>query len=909
MRAKCFRCLFAAIFLVFVFCATSIVLADTASGRDGATVLAAADTRIITSAEDKEMSETDRLLSRARDYLSRGRFDSARKLVKKALEIDPVNTEAQNLLKYIGISEEKAQKAEEADRIAREKARQEAEAKRQAELEAKRKAQSAKQEELRKTREAERAAKEQARQEQAAQAQAELEARKKAEEAARLAEEQVKQEEAAQRQAEEEARRKAEEEERIAKEKAQQEQEAQKKAEQVAKDRAKAEKEQARIANKVKKLALRARAFLLKGKYSDARKYAYQAREENPADEEVAGLITDIDKEEMFGRTVGATDRRLQKGEKAAQKWEQQEDIFHRYDEGKAWYEYVTGMFKKKKQPMDEVQDERTYNIDECVELAVQRSQRRVMVDNQVKLAEMRVWESRRELFPEVSAKLEMSTGKIHSDNYFRHYKGQKWSIDVEQTAFDGMGKWFELRQAQANLKVTKLEKEKVLGEIIEDTKEAYYNLDKAVKALDIQERRKDTVSGFYDITDKAYQQELVSKVEFLKVKAQHLTADFQYTSAEEDLSLAEMILFQNLNMEPDQRIKIEPVERPQDRPSVGLENCYRLALANNPEFQGKAAMIEYYNLERKIMKSKGWPEIEFTGSFGQMMEKYEPMFLPGDWRTPQAGGEGTGGVARALIGWEPEWYAGVKGSVPLWGNTLEYNYVREHWAPTVSAFRGSESATSYFTFKFLDDLAYFSNLQEARAGFESAKYEYLKAKKDLLVEVKELYFKYRKALLNMDVAQSHYEHQKKYVDVLEERRNFGEMEMSKLVEEYDKLAEYEYGILQGDADFFISLAELSTAIGIPDYFKPVYEKKGYKTWEENREAWLESQRQAAQKARARKGPEKEVDLIALARSELDRKEFGRARSYAQKAFDLDYSEEAAKLLAEIDAAEDAHKK
>ena len=110
--------MFAAAVLVSTFCAANIVLADTESGRAGKIVLAAADTRIITPAEDKDASEADRLLSRARDYLSRGRFDSARKLVKKALKIDPANTEAQNLLKYIGVSEEKARKTEETERAA-----------------------------------------------------------------------------------------------------------------------------------------------------------------------------------------------------------------------------------------------------------------------------------------------------------------------------------------------------------------------------------------------------------------------------------------------------------------------------------------------------------------------------------------------------------------------------------------------------------------------------------------------------------------------------------------------------------------------------------------------------------------------------------------------------------------------
>ncbi len=169
--------------------------------------------------------------------------------------------------------------------------------------------------------------------------------------------------------------------------------------------------------------------------------------------------------------------------------------------------------------------------------------------------------------------------------------------------------------------------------------------------------------------------------------------------------------------------------------------------------------------------------------------------------------------------GLEPEWYAGIKGSIPLWGNTVEYNYVREKWAPTVSSFRGTESATSYFTFKLLDDLAYFTNLQESRVGYERAKYEYLKAKKDLTVEVKELYFQYRKSILQIDVAEAQVQHQHMFVNVLEERRRFGEMENSKLIEEYIKLTENRYGLVQGYSDYFISVAGLNKAIGIPDYY------------------------------------------------------------------------------------------
>ncbi len=611
------------------------------------------------------------------------------------------------------------------------------------------------------------------------------------------------------------------------------EKEARKKVEKEAGEQARQEEEQKRFDKKIEGYLSKARARLLKKDYSEARRWAYKAREEAPESGEVAAVITEIDKEEMFRVREGVEEVREKKIAKAIKEAEKEEDPFRGYDEGKGWMDQVTGIFKKKRYELGDIREERTYTVDECVQLALNRSQRMIMADRQVKLAEMRLWEARRGLFPSVTGKYEMSTGKISTtadaETHQRHYRGRKYKVEVKQTVFDGMGSWFAVRQSQANLEVTKLEREKIKNEIIEAVKKAYYTLDKAFKALDVQRGHKETVNLLYGIIERSHLQELISRTEYLKVKGQSIQADFQHISAEGDVDVAEMILFQAMNVDPDRRIKIKPVPKPGRTLSIGLENCYRLALANRPDLKVKKKMIEYYSFERKMMKAKGWPKIEFNGSFGASVEKYEPMFADSDWETPE-----DGSPSLAVREWEAEWYAGARGSIPLWGNTFEYNYVKEKWAPTVSAFRGSESATSYFNLKFLDDMAYFSNLQEARAGFESAKYEYLKERKDIIVEVKELYFRYRKALLQMDVSRAQLEHQRMFVDVLEERRRFGEMEASKVIEEYEKLAEHEYGAVHADTSYFISLAELSRGIGIPDYFKPGYENVEYDQWQKH---------------------------------------------------------------------------
>ncbi|MBD3296274.1 MAG: hypothetical protein GF392_02785, partial [Candidatus Omnitrophica bacterium] len=496
---------------------------------------------------------------------------------------------------------------------------------------------------------------------------------------------------------------------------------------------------------------------------------------------------------------------------------------------------------------------------------------------------------------PSMSFQREISTGKVSANSYIRHYKGEKWSFESKWTAFDGFGSWNMLQQAQANLKTVKLEEKKVRGDIIEETKRAYYNLDKAYKNLEMQLENRERVEQFYQITSKAYESELVPHVDYLNVKGLNLQTGFQYISAEEDVELAELVLFQALNLDPDDEISIEPVERPQELISVGLENCYRLALSNNPDYQTKINALQYYELERKIMRAKGYPKIDLHWSAGKMVEKFEPMFLPADYTSP----DNAGSPARADRGFEPEWFFGVKSSLPLWGNTLEHNYVREQWAPTVSAFRGTQTATNYFTVNVLDDLAYFSNLQEARAGFERAKYEQQKARQDLIVQVKEIYFKYRKALLNIEVAEAKLDHQEKYVSVLAERHRFGEMNMPTLIEEYEKLIEFEFALLSAYTDYYISIVQLNAVTGISDHFKPSYEKKGYKEYMADRGVTPEDGPDMKET-----DPAKAAEYLEKARRFIRRGDLRTARDMATKA--REYAPDSAGARAVVRKIDDA---
>ncbi|MDD3089611.1 MAG: TolC family protein, partial [Candidatus Omnitrophica bacterium] len=668
------------------------------------------------------------------------------------------------------------------------------------------------------------------------------------------------------------------------------------KEKEAAEEKARTEAEEKRTAGIIADSLVNAQSFLERKKYAEARTYACRALEIDQDNPEAAALLSKIDKEEMFVRR----EKMRVEGQKMVEESslpQTPQEFSAPHDEGKSWMQLLMSPFEKKTKPLKDVHIGKTYTVDECVQLAIKRSPRMIVSDEQIKLAEFRIWGARRDLMPSLSGKWELSSGKIAADSYLRHYKGRKYAVEVKQNVFDGFEKWNTVNQAQINLEVTKLEREKITTEIIEETKKAYYSLDKAVKTRDIQYQYTEQVNGLWDIIEKAYQQEIIPQQAYLQAKAENLQANFQKMTAEEDVSLAEMVLFQAMNMEPGESIAIEPVPSPKAIQPIGLENCYALALANRPDYKIKELMVEYYDYERKMKKAKGWPRIDFNGSFGGAYENYEPLFLSADQKGDLAGSP----PRTDRKPWESEWYAGLKGSWPLFGNTLEYNYVKEKWAPTVSAFRGSETATSYMTVNFLDDMDYFSGIDEARVGYERAKYELLKARNDILMEVKEIYFKYRRTGLQIDLSKAKLEKQLIMVEILNERRRLGDMEITDLVDRFQELVEYEYGVIQTEADYYISLASLNKTIGVPEYFKPEFELKDLNEWNSE----VESQRLAFERGEIGKEVEK---FLRPARAELGRGRFERARVYASQAFKVEKgNSEAQELLNEIDIAERAY--
>ena len=263
----------------------------------------------------------------------------------------------------------------------------------------------------------------------------------------------------------------------------------------------------------------------------------------------------------------------------------------------------------------------------------------------------------------------------------------------------------------------------------------------------------------------------------------------------------------QALNIDED--INIVEVKSPR-RITIELEDCYTLAYLNRPEIKINHLSIEYFKYEKKILQARSnFPRVDFLGMYGNMREDY----VKGD----MGNSTGTGLDPR---GFGPEYYVGVKATIPIWGSTAGYSLTQEDWQPVVSAFQGTKSTTSSTTFDVFNKLEDISAVKEAELEYMRSQEELNKKKQEISLEIKETFFKYKKALLLLDVAQSKIMFQSKQVEILKIRHELGEALYSDVAEEMIKLAEEEFSYFQAITDYYIAIATLNKAVGLEDYFK-----------------------------------------------------------------------------------------
>ena len=454
----------------------------------------------------------------------------------------------------------------------------------------------------------------------------------------------------------------------------------------------------------------------------------------------------------------------------------------------------------------DKVQYVKLLTLDECIGIALKNNLPLKTVKKSVKLAEWRLFEARRNLLAKVGIRWEEHTGQV----YERLYYGRSLAVDIQQTVWHGGEYMYTMMQAQTNLKIVNKEYSRIKNDLVLQVKKGYYTMEKAKENLRFQTGLSEEVSKIYEMVVKEFESGVGANLEFLNVTSQSNQIRFQFASAKGDVEVAELILKQAMNIDGRERIDIEP-SGDFKRIEVDYENILRDALVYRPEMQINSMMIQYYLYGQKVAKSKSWPKIDLIGSFGMAKENFIAKDSGVDPADPNAD------YPDKL---EQQWYGGVKCSIPIWGSTGEYSYVKEVWAPVVNTVKGTRTITNSYKFNFLDNLAQYSEKASSDVDFDRARQELIKTKQDVTLEVKESCFNYEKALLQLDTATNKVKYQEGDLELTKFRRQMDEAQDSNVIDSMIKLAQEKFGYVQAVSDCHIAIASISKAVGIPDYFK-----------------------------------------------------------------------------------------
>ncbi|MBP7056795.1 MAG: TolC family protein, partial [Candidatus Omnitrophica bacterium] len=462
------------------------------------------------------------------------------------------------------------------------------------------------------------------------------------------------------------------------------------------------------------------------------------------------------------------------------------------------------------------------WTLEDCIETAIKNHLPLQIAQKNVKLGETRLWEARRNMLPTVSAKWEETYGEVNG----RNYKGVKEYLEGQHPLYHGGELWFTQRQAETNLKIVKEECNRIKNDLVLMVKRNYYTLAKSMENLRLQTELQERIDRICEKVAQAYEAHIASKLEYLNVASQKSQVGYQVVSAKGDVDVAKLIILQTMNLDPKENFEIEP-KLSFNKVEVDYDKALRVALLNRPEIKINSMMIEYYSYGKSIAKAKGWPKIDIMGNWGLAKEGYlaidngaQQSNLPaGVYVDPD----------RRL---EQQWYAGFKASMPVWGNTVEYSMTREQWQPVVAAYQGTEALTQSVKVGILDNIKYYSDRQAADVDLDRARQEFIKAKQDITLELKETIFAYEKALILLETAGKKLAYQERDAEIRQFKATIGESGTadqsgpgSDVIESLIRVAQEKFSYTSALAECHTSLAGINKAIGIEDYYSQPSDK------------------------------------------------------------------------------------
>lgn len=434
------------------------------------------------------------------------------------------------------------------------------------------------------------------------------------------------------------------------------------------------------------------------------------------------------------------------------------------------------------------------WSLQRALEYGLARHRPIRIARQEVELAQMKVREAKRAIYPAATLKASWTEGTA-SQVDFREYNA---GLQLEHPLYYSGRLTEAYRQSLVNLQVAEKRQHKAKADYTLELAQEYYQYIAARVSRAAHEGLIAEAEVFMDQVRRRFDKELLTRLELLNVEVQVNQAKFQLATAENDLALARFKFLQKLMLGPEAVVEVPDSFPPPAERKLDLEEVLQLTARYRPDIQVNALLVKFHEHEERIAKAKQNFKVDLSGFIGQSAAAFETEPLDA----------------------AEDYFVGVK-ATKAWGpHSTTGSLTTTKTSPRLGQTTRTDSTTYSTEVGILDQLPGLSEVKQAQVNLNKARRDLEEAKSSAFQEAQEAFISYGKARLQLRYARQKIAFREEQAKILKAQAGLNEALPSQVLEAVMKLTDERVGEAQALSSYHVALAKLNKAIGLPGHYK-----------------------------------------------------------------------------------------
>ena len=421
------------------------------------------------------------------------------------------------------------------------------------------------------------------------------------------------------------------------------------------------------------------------------------------------------------------------------------------------------------------------------INLASENNQPTKVAREEIELAQVKIMEAQRNLFPALKISNYYTKGEIQRVGT----EETETKLEFDQPIFYGGRLTDTVNQAKANLEITQKNYDRLKLDVMQKTETSYYNLVAAKMHLKLKEELRQQAKDLLGKIERLSAAGMIIPLELNSATTSFEQIEFQMDSIKHDLYMAELTFKQVLNVKEVPPVEAQLLEA--KKLDLVMDRCLEAAYQNRPEVYLSELLVKFNDYGQKIKESeKDAFVVDFTSSYGLYSGHYQTE----PWREAN------------------HWYVGFKVAKPWGGSTFNTSYSQGSSEATLGQTTPTTSSTVSTEFNVLDSLKRVSDKKRSDIDLHRSLSDFDETLKTITFEVQDAFLNYQKSVLQLNAAQAEMKFRRNEAEVIKIRSMVGETSLSNAMESLYSLSDAQSKYIQALANYQISIANLKKATG-----------------------------------------------------------------------------------------------